>query len=128
MVPMCTCAYCKDYSSGNTYSPNLRELSRHHMDGASANHDTGRAHLNTSPRGERNFSSLQNSIKKDDKTNDSDTMSTLKIKLPNLRKGGTIQISLEVEGVLYEGLMSAKTSINNKTSPSDNKNELNESS
>nr|XP_047139737.1 AT-rich interactive domain-containing protein 3C isoform X2 [Hydra vulgaris] len=127
MLNTCTCAYCKDYTSGNNYSTNLRDLSRHHMDGASANHDATRSHLHTSPRGERNFSSIPTSVKKDDKTNDNETMTTLKIKLPNLRKGGTIQISLEVEGVLYEGLMSAKT-VNNKTSPSDNRNEPNENS
>ena len=36
-------------------------------------------------------------------------MTTLKMKLPDVRKGGnTIQISLEVGGVLYEGKISAK--------------------
>lgn len=124
-MSMCSCSYCKDYRA---YSPTRRELPpRHHMDGASAtsgvmrgttgnrtppiNGSSGRPNgsISSTPPSHHNKENEEQISSDDDKK-----MTTLKMKLPDVRKGGnTIQISLEVSGVLYEGVISASTPIIN---------------
>lgn len=128
MNAMCSCSYCKDYRA---YSPTRRELPpRHHMDGASAgSHNSGMRRTSGSHTPPRNGSSGPNASisytppshhKKENEEQhtediaDDKKMTTLKMKLPDIRKGGnTIQISLEVSGVLYEGVISASTPLVN---------------
>lgn len=112
---------------------------RHHMDGAAATNDNRYNHNNSSPpqldlngtrhpgKEDNNNNTTNNNNNNNDNTiNNNDTngkpgvednhngtspmpMTTLKMKLPDVRQGGnTIQISLEVGGILYEGKISAK--------------------
>ncbi|XP_057301588.1 uncharacterized protein LOC130636018 isoform X2 [Hydractinia symbiolongicarpus] len=118
MMSMCPCVYCKDPRS--SYSPPRRENSRHHMDGASAtSHDSLRYNNTRTPpstvsHGETNGTRATPQPLKTENNENSSPMTTLRMKLPDVRKGGnSIKISLEVEGVIYEGVISAKEPITN---------------
>jgi hypothetical protein len=135
----CACTYCKDYQSrGPSYSPPRGRdtmTQRHHMDGATATNDNRYNHTNSSSPPQLDLNGTRHPAKEDNNNNNSNTtnnninnnintngksdtednhsatspMTTLKMKLPDVRQGGnTIQISLEVGGVIYEGKIAAK--------------------
>ena len=82
------------------------------MDGASASGGTRASSGSTTPpRHAMNGSvSSSPSNRTNERESEQTKMTTLKMKLPDVSKGGsTIQISLEVGGVLYEGVISAST-------------------
>lgn len=97
------------------------------MDGASANsHNGGMRGSSGSHTPPRNGSagpngsisstppSQHNKENEEHQQDNNKKMTTLKMKLPDIRKGGnTIQISLEVSGVLYEGVITASTPLVN---------------
>merc|ERR1712062_709079 len=88
---------------------------RHHMDGATANQENRFNHNNSYNTINNNNNTTNGKADSEDNNNhhgnDLSPMTTLKMKLPDVRQGGnTIQISLEVGGVLYEGKISAKLS------------------
>lgn len=84
------------------------------MDGASATtHDTTRPSLteNMHPKDTNGaLSPFNNNANKENEEKNNSIMTTLKMKLPDVRQGGnTIQISLEVSGIVYEGVIKAVT-------------------
>lgn len=106
------------------------------MDGASAkSNDNPRTVPNgipTTPPENNAVTNYSPSNNEKGKNEDTDTeMTTLKMKLPDIRKGGTsIQISLEICGVTYEGVIEAVHSMtsgisernNNRTNKNNNNN------
>eukprot|EP00111_Clytia_hemisphaerica_P010917 TCONS_00031985-protein len=130
---MCSCSYCKDYRSYSPTSARHPELpTKHHMDGASASSSTtsrinGSVHspppshsTKLPPRASSNGAaaspppSLSRPSQEEDTSKPSKLngqhLTTFKMKLPDLRQGGNkIQISLEVGGVTYEGVICANT-------------------
>ena len=127
LLPTCSCTYCKDFPVRPSYSPSRRDfLPRHHMDGASVkSNDNSRAVPNgvpTTPPGNNAVTNHSPSNNEKSKNEDTDTeMTTLKMKLPDIRKGGTsVQISLEICGVTYEGVIKAVHSMTNGFSERNN--------
>ena len=96
------------------------------MDGASAkSNDNLRAVPNgvpTTPTENNAVTNHSPSNNEKGKNEDTDTeMTTLKMKLPDIRKGGTsVQISLEICGVTYEGVIKAVHSMTNGISERNN--------
>lgn len=127
MMNACSCSYCKDY---RVYSP-TRQEAKHHMDGASSSN--GRLNGSHTPpsRGCINGGSPPPQqgilLKNCEDETDNGKMTTFKMKLPDLRKGGNkIQISLEVGGVVYEGVICSTTPLlNGDHTPDKEKEEIN---
>lgn len=90
------------------------------MDGASAtSHDSLRYNNTRTPpstvsHNETNGTRATPQPLKTENNENSSPMTTLRMKLPDVRKGGnSIKISLEVEGVIYEGVITAKEPLTN---------------